>query len=645
MKYSRAYFVELVAKLRERYHLDEGCEFFLRLGLVFQDLFENYRYLYGDKSNWEYLLDKLCGLLVEKYQKREDFLKKIDREREKKPAWFFEKNMVGYVMYVDRWAGNVKGILRHKDYLREMGISFVHLMPCFAVPEGENDGGYAVKDYGSLKEGLGSIEDLKRVALDLKKEGIFLMLDMVVNHTSSEHLWAKKAKEGDLFYQNFYYMFPDRVVPDEFEKTMPEIFPETSPGNFTYVPEIRAWVMTVFHHYQWDLNYNNPYVLYEMVGIILDLANLGADILRLDAIPYLWKRLGTACQNEPEVHRLVQIFKACVSVVAPGVLFVAEAIVQPKEILKYFGEGENVGKECDLTYNASFMVCLWDALATRKVRLLTRTLLGQPHLPPMVSWLNYLRCHDDIGLGFDDEDVRAVGYTPREHRRFLVDFYLGHFPGSWAKGLPFMANPKNGDVRISGSLASLAGLEKALEEGNEEEKKLAIERVLLLYKILLSFRGVPLLYYGDEIGMLNDYSYREKKEEVNDSRWVHRPFMDWQKAKKRHDGESVEGRIFQSLVSLLEKRKNLEVLWPHVSQSIIDSGNEHVFAFVRSSSQDMLLVIANFSDKTQIVSGHLLEKIGMEKPIKDVISEREIPVSDGVMILEPYACWWLKEVS
>ncbi|MCX7882717.1 MAG: alpha-amylase family glycosyl hydrolase [Brevinematales bacterium] len=643
MKYSRAYFLEFVGRLREIFHMEETCEFFLRLGLVFQDLFEQYRFLYGERVNWQEHLFRLCCLLGEAYQGRDEFLKGIDREREKNPLWFFDRNMVGYVIYVDRWAKDVKSILKHRDYLHEMGVTFLHLMPCFDVPEGENDGGYAVRDYYTLRDGLGTCDDLKEVAEILKKEGIFLMVDVVVNHTSSDHLWAKKAKEGESFYEDFYYFFPDRVVPDEFEKTMPEIFPETSPGNFTYVPEVKKWVMTVFHRYQWDLNYTNPYVLYEMVKIILHLANGGADILRLDAIPYLWKRLGTSCQNEPEVHRLIQIFKACVSVVAPGVLFVAEAIVQPKEILKYFGEGESVGKECDLTYNASGMVCLWEALATRQVRLLTRTTCSQPHLPSMVSWLNYLRCHDDIGLGFDDEDVMAVGYSPREHRRFLVDFYLGNFPGSWARGLPFMSNPKNGDVRISGTLASLAGLEKALESEKSEEVEMAVGRILLLFKVLFSFRGVPLVYYGDEIGNLNDYRFREREEEASDSRWVHRPWMDWEKAKKRKNKKTIEGRIFQDVVLLIHKRSELPVLWPVASQNILDSGNESVFAYLRSTETQALLVLANFSDKTQLVSERLLGRIGMEFPLRDVISGREVVVVDGYIVLVPYACLWLVE--
>ncbi len=219
---------------------------------------------------------------------------------------------------------------------------------------------------------FGTIDDVETLATALQKRDMLLVLDVVVNHTSEEHEWAKKARKGDKKYQDYYYVFDDREMPDIYEETMPEIFPVTSPGNFTWDEAMGKWVMTVFNSYQWDLNYRNPSVLIEMIDIILFWANKGADILRLDAVAFLWKKLGSTCQNEREAHLLLQLMKDCCQVTAPGVLFIAEAIVAPAEIGKYFGEDAINAKECEIAYNATFMSLLWDAVATKNANLLNR---------------------------------------------------------------------------------------------------------------------------------------------------------------------------------------------------------------------------------------------------------------------------------
>ena len=646
MKYTQATFGEIVEKLKKEFGESVDETFLLRFGLVFQDLFENYRWIYGANREWQSQFYNLCIMLLNFYVSRNPLLKEIDKKRERNPYWFFERNMVGMIFYVDRWCGNIINILKHKDYLKDLGVGFIHIMPFFLAPEEENDGGYAIADYYQVIPGLGTMDDFSKVALELKQDNIYIMIDFVLNHTSNQHEWAKKALEGDEYYQQFYYMFPDRTIPSLFEKTMPEIFPETSPGNFTYLPEIQKWVMTIFHSYQWDLNYTNPNVLREMTGIMLYLVNLGVDILRLDAIPYLWKRIGTSCQNEPEVHKITQILKACVSIVAPGVLFLAEAIVQPLDIVKYFGEGHAIGKECDLAYNAPLMVCLWDALATRNVKLLSKTVSKQPELPSCVSWVNYIRCHDDIGLSFEDRDAMEVGYNPFAHRRFLADFYLGNFPGSWAKGLPFMPNPRTGDVRISGTLASLAGLEKALIEDDFEAIQKATERIKLLFKILLSFKGVPLLYYGDEIATLNDYSFREEKKYANDTRWVHRGKFDWKKLQSvQKDPLSPEGQVFSLVKKLISLRHREKTLLPLGFLELVDVGNEHILAYVRTFKEDKMLVLANFSDETQIVDIAFLARLDIGFPLVDIIENKLPYIHDHKIVLGPYQCGWFKECA
>ncbi|MEJ2535423.1 MAG: alpha-amylase family glycosyl hydrolase, partial [Gammaproteobacteria bacterium] len=388
------------------------------------------------------------------------------------------------------------------------------------------------------------------------------------------------------------------------EEAMPEVFPETSPGNFTYDEDLQKWVMTVFNHYQWDLNYTNPAVFIEMVDIILFWANQGADILRLDAVAFLWKRIGTDCQNLREAHILLQLFKDCCQVTAPGVLFIAEAIVAPLEITKYFGEDAVIAKECEIAYNATLMALLWDGVATRNAKLLSQGIQNLPDKLDRATWLNYVRCHDDIGLGFDDADIVRAGYDPRSHRRFLVDWLTGEFESSPARGRHFGRNEHTGDSRISGALASLAGLESALESGDEAEISRRIDLVLMLHAVILSFGGIPLLYYGDEIGTLNDYGFLVDEHKAGDSRWIHRPEIDWERAGRRRRHGSVEQRIFDGLRHMIEVRKTTPAFADFNNRDLIATANPHLFVFLRTSPMDpddQVLVVANFDAEPQLL--------------------------------------------
>jgi amylosucrase len=453
-----------------------------------------------------------------------------------------------------------------------------------------------------VDESAGTLEDLRALATDMRRRGMLLTLDVVVNHTSDEHQWARQARSGDESHQDYYYVFPNRDVPDMFEETMPEVFPQTAPGNFTYDEAMKKWVMTVFNDYQWDLNYSNPTVFTEMVDIILFWANQGADVVRLDAVAFLWKKVGTTCQNEREAHLILQLFKDCCQVTAPGVLFIAEAIVAPVEITKYFGEDAVIAKECEIAYNATFMALLWDAIATHNAKLLNQGILSLPQKLDRATWLNYARCHDDIGLGFDDSDIAAVGYEPRAHRRFLLDYYTGHFDESLARGQPFAHNEKTGDARISGSLASLVGLEAALESGEEKLIQDSIAQILLLHGLIMSFGGIPLLYYGDEIGTINDHAYLDIPAKAGDNRWIHRPIYDWNKVDNRHIRGSVEQRIFSGIQHLIAVRKTLPAFADFNNRELIEVDNEHLFVFTRTNllrPEESVLVVANFDDHPQ----------------------------------------------
>lgn len=497
---SHALLNEILIKLKPEIGNLRLRHFYTRLGANFYAIHSLFHLLYGDRPDFKDQMVSLVETLALRYIDRTPHLRKSDLARERDYNWFLSQKWVGMALYCDRFADDLKGLRASLPYLQELGVNMLHIMPILDCPPGNSDGGYAVRDFCKIDPRFGTTADVAALAATLKKRDMLLVLDVVVNHTSNEHEWAQQARKGDKKYQDYYYVFNDREIPDIYEETMPEIFPANAPGNFTWDEEMGKWVMTVFNSYQWDLNYRNPAVLIEMIDIILFWANKGADILRLDAVAFLWKKMGSVCQNEREAHLLLQLMKDCCQVTAPGVLFIAEAIVAPSEIAKYFGEDAINAKECEIAYNATFMALLWDAVATKNAALINQGIKNLPTKLERATWLNYVRCHDDIGLGFDDNDARLAGYDPVLHRRFLIDYFTGGFPGSPARGLPFGENKKTGDARISGSLASLVGLESALESENEAAIEAAIKTILLLHSMILSFGGIPLLYYGDEIG-------------------------------------------------------------------------------------------------------------------------------------------------
>jgi amylosucrase/maltose alpha-D-glucosyltransferase/alpha-amylase len=608
-----------------------------RLRAHFPRLFSQLHALYGHQYDFFYHLEGVLASATELWLRRPQELKALDGLRGADPHWYQSNRMVGAMCYVDLFAGDLEGLRERVPYLAEMGITALHLMPLFEVPEGDNDGGYAVSDYRRVEASLGTMDQLGELATDLRHRGISLILDFVFNHTSDEHEWAKRAKAGEEEFQAYYYMFPDREMPDAFERSMPEVFTEDHPGAFTYQTRLRKWVWTTFHTYQWDLNYQNPEVFTRMVEEMLFLANQGVEILRLDAVAFLWKRLGTNCQNLPEAHRIIQAFNAIVAMAAPATVLLSEAIVHPDEVRKYIST-----QECPLSYNPQLMALLWEALATRDVRVLRAALDRRMSLPPGCTWINYVRCHDDIGWTFSDEEVVAAGFDPKEHRRFLSDFYTGAYGGSFARGEPFQKDPVTGDARVSGTCASLAGVEQALEEEDEGLLELAIRRVLLIHGIIITISGIPLLYLGDEIASLNDPSYGADPEKVGDTRWLHRALFDWERAELRRDPETVPGRVYHGLLRLLQLRTQNQA-FRRSETEMVDTGNERVFGFLRSSEEDMVFVLANFSPTEQALEARRLRQMGMRKTFVDLFAGRTITATKE-LVLEPYQLMVLRRV-
>jgi len=635
---------ELKPEIRKRNLL----RFYTRLGANFYAIHSLFTHLYGQRDDFLQQMVKLVEILAMRYIERSDELEAIDIERESDHNWFLDQKWVAMALYADGFAKDLNGVRNNCGYFSELGINMLHIMPMMKCPHGASDGGYAISDFRDIDERYGTLDDLEELSINLRKRDILLTLDVVVNHTSDQHDWAQRAKKGEKKYQDYFYCFPDRDIPDMFEETLPEVFPDTSPGNFVWNEEAQRWFMSVFNSYQWDLNYSNPSVFIEMIDIILFWANRGADIIRLDAVAFLWKKIGTISQNEREAHLILQLMKDCCQVTAPGVVFIAEAIVTPTEIIKYFGEDAVIAKECEIAYNATFMALLWDSVATKNTKLLTQGIKSLPTKLNRATWLNYIRCHDDIGLGFDDMDIIAAGYQPQVHRKFLFDYFTGEFDNSIAQGVPFARNLKTGDARISGSLASLIGLEAALQSNDPKMINDAVKMILLLHSMILSFGGIPLLYYGDEIGTLNDDSYLQDENKANDTRWIHRPCIDWERADLRHQHGTVVNRIFYGLQKLIAARKTIPAFADFNNRELIEVNNEHLFAFIRNHPErrrEEVFVIANFDANPQSMNLSVLGNRGQFEyaHLRDLITGDSPALFKDDLVIPPYSSYWLSD--
>lgn len=586
------------------------------------DLFSR---LYGERPDGFERLASVVDLARRSWASRPADLKALDRARGSDPEWFESERMVGGVCYVDRYAGGLRGIRESIPYFRELGLTYLHLMPLFESPEGNSDGGYAVSSYRRVDPKLGTMAELAELAADLRREGISLVVDFIFNHTSNEHRWAQKAVAGERGYEDFYLIFPDREMPDAYERTTREIFPDDHPGSFVQLEDGR-WIWATFYHFQWDLNYANPAVFEAMAGEMLFLANQGVEILRMDAVAFIWKQLGTTCESLPEAHLLLQAFNAVLRMAAPGLLFKSEAIVHPDEVVSYISP-----EECQISYNPLQMALTWEALATRDGRLLQQALERRHALPAGTAWVNYVRSHDDIGWTFADEDAAELGIDGYPHRRFLNDFYVGRAEGTFARGVPFQENPRTGDARVTGTTASLAGIE-AGDAGGED-------RVILAHALALSTGGIPLLYLGDEVAQLNDYGYADRPEEAGDSRWVHRPYRPAQNYADRTDAGTPAGRVFARLTRLLDVRRSTAEF---AGNELIafDARVPSVVAFLRPGDNGFaVLVLANVADSAVEIDALTLS--GLAPEALDIVTSAPVWLGAG-LTLGAHGARWLR---
>ena len=549
---------------------------------------------HGDEQAYDYFESMLCRA----YAERSESLKRLDRKREQDPDWYKGHELVGMQMYVSAFAGTLKGVRKKLDYVTECGVNYLHLMPLLQSPAGRSDGGYAVANFRRVQPELGTMDDLSKLAADCHKRGIAVCLDFVMNHTSEDHEWARRARAGEKAYQDRYFFYDNWDIPNEFEKTVPQVFPTTAPGNFSWCAEAGKVVMTTFYPYQWDLNYANPVVFNDMTDDMLYLCNRGVDVIRLDATPYIWKELGTSCRNLPQVHTLVRMMRMVCEIVCPGTLLLGEIVMEPSKVVPYFGTEEK--PECHMLYNVTTMASTWHTVATHDTRLLKDQLAKVFALPREYTFLNYLRCHDDIGWGLDYPFLARFGGEEVAHKRFLNDYFTGRLPGSPARGELYNDDPRLGDARLCGTTASLCGLEAARYERDGAKTDWAARYDVMLHAYMFTLSGVPVLYSGDEVARENDYAYHNDPLKRDDSRWIHRGDMDWDAADKRRDETTVEGRIFGSLRRLETIRSSHGVFDGKAEVRLLDTG-ESVLGIERRYEGERLAAFFNFSDAPQTV--------------------------------------------
>ena len=555
------------------------------------------RWLYMELYGNDAMYAELCEQMHDYYLKRSTELKKRDIKKEKNPDWFKEKEMLGMMLYVDNFAGNLKGVEKKLAYLKECNVNCIHLMPFLDTPKGKSDGGYAVADFRKVRPDLGTMKDLARLTEKCHENGMNVCMDFVMNHTSEEHEWAKRARAGEGEYMSRYFFYDNGDIPARYEETVPQVFPTTAPGNFTWLPEIGHYVLTTFYPYQWDLNYRNPRVFNEMMYNFLFLANQGMDIIRIDAVPYIWKELGTSCRNLKEVHTIVRMMRMIAEIVCPSVILLGEVVMEPEKVVPYFGTVEK--PECHMLYNVTTMATTWNSIATRDIRLLKKQMDIVSRLPKQYTFLNYLRCHDDIGWGLDFDTMKQWGMEEPSHKRYLNDYFTGKIADSISRGELYNDDPVTQDARFCGTTASMCGIEAAGFEGNAEKMQTAIQEDLMLHAYMLTQSGIPMLYSGDELGQVNDYSYKEDAEKVSDSRYLHRGIFQWILADKRKDLSTVQGQLFQMLNRLEQIRRQENVFSQEAEVYTYDVHNDSILGILREYKGERFIALFNFSENEQ----------------------------------------------
>ena len=583
---------------------------------VFEARFQD---IYGSGPEQVPVLARIASCLAAALRTRPAALVELDRARAVPPNLTSLSGNVVYTFYVDRFSQDLAGLIDRLDYLQSLGVRWLHPLPLLRSRPGDSDGGFAVADFREIESHLGSMDDLAALTTALHERGMGLLLDVVCNHTAREHAWAAAARAGDPAWRDFYRVEPTEAAVAGWEEHLIDVFPDTAPGSFTHEPEMGGWVWTTFYPFQWDLNYANPAVFVEMLDVLLFLANQGVDGFRLDSAPFLWKREGTSCRNQPEAYRIVEAWRAALSIVAPGVFLLAEAIESIDDVLPFFGQRS---PGCDLAYNNGVMTALWGALADEDAGI-ARTLIEAASVRPAhAAWLNYVRCHDDLIW-----NALAAYAEPHDLKRWS-DFYAG---GGFSGGRAFQTAP-GGVPSTNGMAAALVGLGR---DGVDQD--LAARRLTLLYGIIHGLDGWPLIYMGDEVALGNDEAFDQDPARRDEGRWLHRPVMNWDMAEGRDDPDRIQGRTFAALRRFGDLTRSLDELDIRGPARPVALTEKAVLAFERVEGSRRLLVLANLSPRG--VAADLPP--GWDGGGRDLVSGRD--QSGPSIMLEPYALLWLAD--
>lgn len=613
-------------------HMLEQEIFETRLKHHIDELREIYMYLYDSEERFQ----SLCKNMRYFYEQRSEQLKKSDQEREKNRDWYRKNDMIGMMLYVDNFAGNLSGVCEKISYFQKTNINYIHLMPFLESPKEKSDNGYAVSDFGKVNKKFGTIKDLVSLIQKCHESGIYVSMDFVMSHTSDEHEWAKKAREGQKEYQDRYYFFDNYSMPALYERTMSQVFPTTAPGNFTWIRELQNYVMTTFHPYEWDLNYANPIVFHEMMNHFLYLANCGIDIMRIDAISYIWKEINTPCRDLPQAHMLIRAMRIISEIVCPGVLLLGEVETEPQKAVSYFGTADK--PECHMLSNTTGMATIWNTVATRDTRLLKNHLDFFAKLPRDFIFLNHLRCHDEIRWKLDYRSLQSWGMEEVPHKKYLNDFFTGKVKESFSKAELYNESLYFNDARVCATTASLCGMEKALEEKDEKKLQMAVSLDTMLHALLFMQSGIPILYSGDEIGQLNDYSYKQDEKKKKDCRWVYRGKMDWQTVDKLEKEKTAFGQIFENLQKLKEMKKREKVYDADAKFYTIPTWDDSLLCLVREKEKDKVIGLFNFSEKKK--TAWIDEQDDL---YRDIYTDEVVRAS--AISLEPYQFLFLKRMN
>lgn len=590
--------------------------------------------LYGkdDATGFDGWLGELLQTIGQCLAARPAELLALDEDRLAHPDWFLQSRMLGYCAYVDRFAGTLDGVRQRVPYLRELGVTYLHLLPFLKMQAGDNDGGFAVASFEAIEPRLGTMADLDALTAQLRASGISLCGDFVLNHVASDHPWAQAALRGEARYRDYFHVFPDRSLPDAYEAQLSQVFPEVAPGNFTAVPALGGWVWSTFYPYQWDLNYGNRAVFADIAKALLGLANHGVEVFRLDSSPFLWKRPGTSCVNQPEVHLILQALRAVIELAAPGVLLKAEAIVPTAELPPYFGSGEARGHECHLAYHSSLMAAGWAALAEQRTDLLARVIDGTPELPSSATWLTYVRCHDDIVWSTLKPEIAAGGESFSQRLTPVSRFLAGEVDGSFARGQAFQTSAEVPVFGSNGMTAALTGLSTAT---TADEIVHAERRIRLLYALALSFGGLPLIYMGDELGQGNDESDAHAALRDADGRWLQRPLLDTARWIARDRPGSPSARIHALLRELVQVRKQLPMLAADQPRRRLTTADPALLVLARG---DAFVAVMNFSALPKTLPLSALGDIDNSAPWSDAFTGQ---AATAALSLAPWDLCWL----